>query len=123
MILFYYADRVNLQGKARKIFGWTILLGSDLAFAAITIFEMKRLFIEEYAQQALVNNLMLLADIGLAAVMITLAVFMVWRLVDLLKKDGTWKTDLQIEEFIITGSSLDDPRNEGTLAAFRDQLV
>ncbi|MGD9679330.1 MAG: hypothetical protein AB7V16_13395 [Vulcanibacillus sp.] len=122
MILFYYADKVNLQGKARQIFGWTILIGSDLAFTAITIFEMKRLFIEEYAQQALVNNLMLLADIGLAAVMIALAVFMVWRLVDLLKKDGTWKSDVLVEEFIVTGSSIDDPRNTGTLAAYRDQI-
>jgi len=35
----------------RKWSGWLIILGSDLAFAAVTVFEEKRLFVSEAAQQ------------------------------------------------------------------------
>jgi len=34
IILFYFADRMGLKGKARQWFGWFIILGSDLAFGA-----------------------------------------------------------------------------------------
>ena len=30
IILFYYADWVGLKGKARRWFGWLIILASDL---------------------------------------------------------------------------------------------
>ena len=94
IILFYYVDMVGLKGKMRQWFGWTIIIGSDVAFASITIFSMKRLFITEFAQQGLVNRLMLLTDIGLGLMLVLLAIFMVWRLVDLLKKNGQWSKDL-----------------------------
>ena len=95
IILMYYADLAGLKGKTRKWFGWLLILGSNLAFGAVTVFEMKRLFVSEAAQQPLVNWTMLLNEIGLATVLLVLAVLMVWRLVDLFKASGRWKHELQ----------------------------
>ena len=97
IILFYFADLAGLKGKARKWFGWTIILMSDLAFGSATFFSMKRLFVTEVAQQSLVNSLMLMMDIGLGAILVVLALFMLWRLFDLLKKDGRWSDELAEE--------------------------
>jgi len=94
IILLYYADLAGLRGWARKWFGWLVILGSDLAFAAVTVFELKRLFISEAAQQPVVNWTMLLADIGLATVLVTLAALMLWRLLDLFKRRGRWAKEL-----------------------------
>ncbi len=96
--LFYFADQVGLKGKARQVFGWAILIGSDVAFAAVGIFELKRLFITQAAQQPLVDWTMLLADLGLGVVMIALASFMVWRLLDLFKRNGHWRKDATAQE-------------------------
>jgi hypothetical protein len=53
---------------------------SDIALAGVTIFEMKRLFITEAEQQPLVNGLMYAIDFGLGALLVLLAIVMVWRL-------------------------------------------
>jgi hypothetical protein len=98
IILMYYADQVGLKGKVRKWFGWLVILGSNLAFGAVTVFEMKRLFVSESAQQPLVNWTMLLNEIGLATVLVVLAVFMGWRLFDLFKARGRWATELSEDE-------------------------
>ncbi|NOR83647.1 MAG: hypothetical protein GQ526_09160 [Ardenticatenales bacterium] len=37
---------------------------------------------------------MLLADVGLATVLVVLAAFMLWRLVDLFKGKGRWTDEL-----------------------------
>jgi len=92
--LFYYADMVGLKGRARKWFGWLLIIGSNVAFAATTIFSMKRLFVDEAAQQPLVNWTMLLVDIGLALVLVLLAMFLIWLLYDFLKKNGRWREDV-----------------------------
>jgi hypothetical protein len=102
IILLYYADMVGLKGKARGWFGWVIIFFSDLAFAAVTIFSMKRMFVSESAQQPLVNWTMLLADLGIAIVLVALAMFLIWRLLDLFRKDGQWKKEL-------SKSGLDEP--------------
>jgi hypothetical protein len=94
LILLYYADQVGLKGKVRQWFGWLVILGSNLAFGAVTVFEMKRLFVSEAQQQPLVNWTMLLNEIGLATVLLVLAGLMIWRLVDLFKKSGRWKHEL-----------------------------
>jgi len=94
IILFYYADLAGLKGKARKWFGWLIIVGSDLAFGATTVFSIKRLFVSEAAQQPVVNWTILLADIGLALVLMVLAMFMLWRLVDLFRSKGRWTQEL-----------------------------
>lgn len=94
IILLYYVDLAGLKGKARKIFGWSIIIFSDIAFAAATIFSMKRLIVSESAQQPLVNWTMLLVDLGLALVLVALAFLMIWRLVDLFMKRGRWADEL-----------------------------
>ena len=106
MILFYFADRIGLKGKARQIFGWTIIIGSDIAFAAMTVYALKRLAVTEYMQQPIVNKTMILTDIGLASVLIMLAIFLTWRLIDLFKRNGLWKRELEIGGFEAT------PRDE-----------
>lgn len=56
---------------------------------------MKRLFVSESAQQPLVNWTMLLVDLGLAVVLVALAMLMIWRLVDLFQSKGRWSEELK----------------------------
>lgn len=93
IILLYYGDMIGLKGKVRRFYGWGLIILSDIAFASVTIFEMKRLFISEAVQQPLVNNIMLAMDGGLGLLLLLLAVVLVWRLVDLFKKNGRWKEE------------------------------
>ena len=102
IILLYYGDMIGLKGKTRRWYGWGIIILSDLAFASVTIFEMKRLFITEAEQQPLVNTIMVLADFGLGMLLVILATVMIWRLIDLFKRKGRWtqeaeQDDLQAE--------------------------
>ena len=97
IILLYYGDMIGLKGKLRKLYGWSIIILSDIAFGSVTVFEMKRLFISEATQQPLVNTLMLMMDFGLGMLLFVLAVVMVWRLVDLFKKKGRWTEEVDHE--------------------------
>jgi hypothetical protein len=97
IILFYYADLAGLKGKARKWFGWLVIIFSDIAFGSATVFEMKRLFVTEAEQQPVVNITMLFLEIGLAVVLVVLALLMIWRLADLFKSEGRWTTELAEE--------------------------
>jgi hypothetical protein len=97
IILLYYGDVIGLKGRIRKLYGWSIIILSDLAFAATTLFEMKRLFISEAAQQPLVNMLMLLIDFGLGMLLVVLAMVMIWRLLDLFKRRGRWTEEAEHE--------------------------
>lgn len=90
IILLYYGDMIGLKGKLRNLYGWSIIVLSDIALAAVTVFEMKRLFISEATQQPLVNILMLLMDFGLGLLLVLLAIVMIWRLLDLFKRKGRW---------------------------------
>jgi len=98
IILLYYGDLSGLKGKIRKWYGWLIIIGSDVAFASATIFSMKRLFVSEYAQQPMVDTVMLLMDLGLGLVLIILGIFMAWRLIDLFKGNGVWRKEFQDEK-------------------------
>ena len=97
IILLYYGDIAGLKGKIRQWYGWSIIILSDIAFAAVTVFEMKRLFISEAEQQPLVNVLMYLIDFGLGMLLVVLAVLMVWRLADLFKAKGRWEEERKHE--------------------------
>jgi hypothetical protein len=98
IILLYYGDLISLKGRIRRWYGWSIILLSDLAFASVTIFEMKRLFISEADQQPLVNTVMLLADFGLGMLLVVLAIVMLWRLYDLFRKQGRWTVEAEQDE-------------------------
>jgi hypothetical protein len=90
IILLYYGDMVGLRGGIRTLYGWAIIVLSDIAFAAVTILEIKRLFVSEAAQQPLVNTVTLAIDLGLGMLLVVLALVMIWRLLDLFKKKGRW---------------------------------
>lgn len=93
ILLLYYADLAGIKGKARQWFGWLVVIFSDVAFGAVTIYEMRRLFVVEAEQQPLINRTTLAGDIGLGILLLTLAAIMVWRLIDLFKKKGRWVTE------------------------------
>jgi len=112
IILFYFADLSGLKGKTRKWFGWLILLGSDLAFGSVTVFSMKRLFVEQVAQQKVVNWTMLLTDIGLAGILVILAVFLLWRLYDLFLKNGRWAEELKSETKNTTQAEINEGKRK-----------
>jgi hypothetical protein len=97
IILLYYGDIIGLKGKIRQLYGWSIIILSDIAFAGVTIFEMKRLFISEAEQQPLVNLLMIAMDLSLAMLLVVLAILMVWRLTDLFKNKGRWAEEVNHE--------------------------
>jgi hypothetical protein len=97
IILMYYGDMIGLKGKIRQLYGWNLIILSDIAFGAVTIFEMKRLFISEAEQQPLINLLMYAMDFGLAMLLLLLAIVMVWRLVDLFKETGHWRKEISHE--------------------------
>ena len=97
IILLYYGDMLGLKGKVRQFYGWGLLIFSDIALGAVTVFEMKRLFIEEAVQQPLVNSLMLAMDFGLGMLLVLLAVVMIWRLTDLFKPKGRWTEEVNHE--------------------------
>lgn len=97
IILLYYGDMNGFKGKLRQWYGWSLIIFSDIAFASVTVFEMKRLFITEAEQQPLVNGLMLAMDIGLGMILAILAALMVYRLTDLFKNKGRWIEELDHE--------------------------
>ena len=90
ILLLLYADMAGLKGRARQWFGWAVIVASDVAFAAVTLFETKRLYVSEAGQQPLVDISMIVSDVGLATVLVALASLMVWRLVDLFRRNGRW---------------------------------
>ena len=97
IILLYYGDMIGLKGRIRRLYGWGIIVLSDLAFASVTLFETKRLFVSEATQQPLVNTLMVLMDFGLGMLLVILAMVMIWRLSDLFKKKGRWAEEANHE--------------------------
>lgn len=99
IILLYFADMMGLSGRARRWFGWSVILGSDLAFGAVTVYELKRLFVSEYDQQPLVDLVIALADVGLILVLSVLAIFLLWRLVDLFRAKGRWTQEMAGAEY------------------------
>lgn len=94
ILLLYYADLSGLKGKTRKWFGWLVIIFSDLAFGAVTVYEMRRLITPEGPQQPLINKTTILGDVGLVTLLLVLAALMGWRLIDLFKKKGRWTKEV-----------------------------
>lgn len=106
IILMYYADIVGMKGKTRKWFGWIMIIGSDVAFASMTIFSMKTLFVpESVAQQGLMNTTMILADFGLGSLLVMMAIFLGWKLFDLFKGEGAWTKEAKNSELELERTS------------------
>jgi len=78
----------------------------------VTVFSMKRLFVEKSAQQSVVNTTMLLTDIGLAAVLVMLAIFLLWRLFDLFKSKGYWATELTNEKKVFAQAEIEEQKRK-----------
>jgi hypothetical protein len=97
IILLYYADMIGLKGRVRQLYGWCIIIFSDLALGAAAVFATKRLYVAESEQQSLVNGIMLVTDFSLATILVALALLMIWRLVDLFNAKGVWKKELEEE--------------------------
>lgn len=97
IILLYYGDMIGLKGNIRKWYGWLIIIFSDLAFASVTIYEIKLLFVSAATQQPLVNTVTILMDLGLGALLIILAMIMIWRLLDLFSRKGRWSKEVDNE--------------------------
>ncbi len=102
ILLMYYADIAGLKGKARQWFGWSLIIFSDLAFAAVTVYEIKPMFVDEGYRQPIINVTNILGDIGLVVVLLALAALMVWRLIDLFKKKGRWSQEVheKLESYV-----------------------
>jgi hypothetical protein len=73
---------------------------------------MKRLFVTDIAQQPLVNTTMLFIEFGLGAVLILLAVFMGWRLIDLFVKDGVWSNEFEVEKKSNAHADIEDQKRK-----------
>ena len=112
IILFYFMDLSGVKGKLRKWAGWIIIIGSNFAFGAATIFSMKRLFVSDIEQQPLVNTTMLFIEFGLGAVLVLLAVFMGWRLIDLFVKDGVWSNEFEAEKNANARADIEDQKRK-----------
>lgn len=97
IILLYYGDMIGLRGRVRKLYGWSIIILSDIAFAMVTIFEMKRLFVSEAEQQPVVNNVMLIMELCLGMILVVLAMVMIWRFLDLFRRKGRWTDEVSQE--------------------------
>jgi hypothetical protein len=94
IILLYYADLAGLKGKIRQWFGWLVILGSDIAFGLVTLFETKRLFVSESAQQPLVYWTTTIGGSALTLVTAVLGILMFWRLIDLFYRKGRWSHEM-----------------------------
>jgi hypothetical protein len=105
IILMYYADIAGLKGKKRKIFGWILIIFSDIAFASATIFSMKRLFVSEFAQDGTATFAMIFLEFGLAALLILVCILLLWKLFDLFKGKGVWKNEYKNPELEINRTS------------------
>ena len=112
IILMYFADLSGLKGKARRWFGWLLIIMSDIAFGSATIFSMKRLFVDEINQQGTVNTLMLLMDLGLGILLVALALFMLWRLYDLFQAKGHWAKEYSTEKKLNAESELAEQKRK-----------
>jgi len=103
IVLFYIMSEIlPIKGKLRKWLGWTTIIGSNLAFAMITLFALKRLWVTEEAQEPLVRWYMVLSEFGMGALLIILAVYMFWLLIRFFNKKLLKSASIILLFFILT---------------------
>ncbi len=90
ILFLYYMDVAGVQGRARRLLGWVVILGSDVAAIAANVLIFKRWFVPEILEQPLVTRTLVVMDVALTAILLGLAAFFVWRLGDLFKPQGRW---------------------------------
>lgn len=112
IIVMYFADLSGMKGKVRQWFGWLLIILSDIAFGSATVFSMKRLFVDELNQQGVVNTTMLLMDLGLGIVLVLLALFLLWRLYDLLQDKGYWAKEFANERKLSAQAELEEQKRK-----------
>ncbi len=105
IILLYYGEILELKGWKRKLYGWVIIIFSDIAFIGATLYSLKRLFMPEILQESAANTQMLMIEIGLGTILIFWAIVMLWRLIDLFRRKGFWKKELDNPELSINPTS------------------
>jgi len=105
IILMYYADISGLKGKVRQWFGWILIIASDIAFAGATIYSLKRLFATELFDEPISKWTMIFIELGLGSILVMLAIFLMWRLIDLFKEKGRWKEEFANPELEVERTS------------------
>jgi hypothetical protein len=85
ILLLRFADMLEFRNTARRLFGWSVIIGSNLSFGAVTVFSLKPLFVSEQGQQPLVEVTLLLTEFGIGVVLVALGAFVLWRVVELFR--------------------------------------
>ena len=105
IILLYYGEILELKGWKRKLYGWLIIIFSDMAFIGATLYSLKRLFMPEILQEQAAHTQMLMIEIGLGTILLFWGIVMLWRLIDLLRKKGFWKKEFSNPELPVNPTS------------------
>lgn len=96
IIILYLAARTGLAGKARAWFAWPVIIGSDLAFAAMTAYEL-RPFFGAAPEPGPTGIILVLTDIGMMITMVALGALLIWLISDLFRRKGRWTAELARE--------------------------
>jgi hypothetical protein len=83
LMVLLVADRLNVRGWMRHVLGWGMLLGANLAFTIAVFYE----FLPPGADRGWTIPFL---DVGIAAALVSLALFLGRRLVDLFTDKGLW---------------------------------
>jgi hypothetical protein len=83
MMVLLVADRLNVRGWMRHVLGWGMLLGANLAFTVAVFYE----FLPPEADRGWTIPFL---DVGIAGALVSLALFLGRRLVDLFLDKGLW---------------------------------
>ncbi|MEN8173820.1 MAG: hypothetical protein ABFS03_13195, partial [Chloroflexota bacterium] len=59
-----------------------------------------------------VNNTMLIIDFGLGIILVLLAIFLGWRLIDLFGKEGVWSNEFEAEKKASAEAELEEQKQK-----------
>lgn len=89
IMIFLVADYLGQQGWIRRALGWGVLVGGDLAFTFAVVYMFGPPGVD-------VTWTWWFIDAGLGTFLVVLAIFLGWRLVDLLRVRGDWSRHLAL---------------------------